>query len=315
MLRYPEEPIFAAKPTMAPKPRSNPDISGQKAMSKGTSSQARQSTISHLDPGLFSPPNFPAGPKALSMRSITTAPGLGLAAALVLGSCGSQVTDSAETHPAFDFLLRKYDTNKDGFVSRQEYKRTEVAFRRLDRDGSGRLDEADFYQPQSAVGADSRSAAEVAFFSMFKDSEQAERLDLKTLLESFAVLDANDDGLLTVQEFRDSMSPSETESNAPEQGGPWPSLLAMADSDHDGGLSLDECTAVFTGGRENTVWAQVSGKVFIGPSGFVDEILERPLEGLPAPSVQLTALESGDPVELEDLWREKPIALIFGSYT
>ena len=72
---------------------------------------------------------------------------------------------------------------------------------------------------------------------------------------------------------------------------------------------------VFSGGQADTVWAQISEKVIIGPAAFVDEILDRPLQGLSAPSLKLTALDSGDSVELEDLWREKPVALIFGSYT
>ena len=249
------------------------------------------------------------------MRSITSAPGLGLATALVLGSCGSQGTDSAVGHPAFDFLLRKYDTNDDGYVSRQEYKRTEVAFRRLDRDGSGRLDGADFYQPQSADEDDSRSVAETTLFNMFKGSERPERLDLETLRGSFVLSDSNGDGLLNMQEFEGSRSRREPEASAPEQADQWPSLLAIADSDQDGCLSLEECVTVFSGGQADTVWAQISEKVIIGPAAFVDEILDRPLQGLSAPSLKLTALDSGDSVELEDLWREKPVALIFGSYT
>ena len=53
----------------------------------------------------------------------------------------------------WEYLAGRYDTNEDGKISKDEYKRGDAQFARLDRDGNGFIEEADTKQKRRRRGA------------------------------------------------------------------------------------------------------------------------------------------------------------------
>lgn len=50
----------------------------------------------------------------------------------------------ADADDAWAYLLKKYDANKDGVLTRKEYTRDDEHWKNLDVDGSGKVDKAEF---------------------------------------------------------------------------------------------------------------------------------------------------------------------------
>ncbi|TAJ16316.1 MAG: DUF1549 domain-containing protein, partial [Planctomycetota bacterium] len=94
------------------------------------------------------------------------------AAVLALASSAAQQRDNN----AFDALLRRYDADFDGRISRAEYPRSAAMFRRLDKDKDGFLSAADFGAAKAKVGA---PAADAADPSQSMSAEQTEFFESK----------------------------------------------------------------------------------------------------------------------------------------
>ena len=82
--------------------------------------------------------------------------------------------------------LMRYDTNKDGFVDRAEWKAAQEArFKQLDVNGDGKLTQDELFARTPAVGS-----------SVLPTDRQAERQS-----SYFQLLDADRDGVVTLAEF------------------------------------------------------------------------------------------------------------------
>jgi Ca2+-binding EF-hand superfamily protein len=82
--------------------------------------------------------------------------------------------------------LMRYDTNKDGFVDRTEWKAAQEArFKQLDVNGDGKLTQDELFARTPAVGN-----------SVLPTDRQAERQS-----SYFQLLDADRDGVVTLAEF------------------------------------------------------------------------------------------------------------------
>jgi Ca2+-binding EF-hand superfamily protein len=114
--------------------------------------------------------------------------------------------------------LQAMDTDKDGRVTREEWKGPEKLFGRLDRNQDGAIDSADARRPDGKRAGDKTPATGS---SDMPGGEAAAEQDLR-LRTHFASLDTNKDGTLTSDET------------------PSPRLLEMTDKDGDGKVTLEE---------------------------------------------------------------------------
>ena len=60
------------------------------------------------------------------------------------GDQGDQGDAQEEPKDAWSFLLRKYDADKDGVITRKEYTRDDTRWKNLDVDGDGKVVRAEF---------------------------------------------------------------------------------------------------------------------------------------------------------------------------
>lgn len=213
------------------------------------------------------------------------------------------------------YLLDRYDSNGDGAVSWSEHGRTAQAFARLDRDGNGLVDSAD-YAAAPAKGSRMRGErAALLIGAYLQQDENGSFLASEELGRAFEAYDSNGDGLLDEEEFRcGALAPapgpileSARARALLEDVDPWTGLLAGVDADADGSLSRSEVLVFHErrGGGAPWVWQEEL------PS---DQAL-RPLMGLPAPDLTLAPLDGGTSVTLSSFEGDRPVALIFGSYT
>lgn len=84
-----------------------------------------------------------------------------VAAVLLLGAACVEARAQTDTRPAtrpsagadaenaWDWLASRYDANSDRRITRAEYKRSDEAFKNLDRDGDGVVTADDFGRPAS----------------------------------------------------------------------------------------------------------------------------------------------------------------------
>lgn len=63
---------------------------------------------------------------------------------ILSGFCHAQRNIEGRYAQVWDFLVEKYDKNKDGKISKDEYERGDETFARLDRNGDGFLTQNDW---------------------------------------------------------------------------------------------------------------------------------------------------------------------------
>ena len=230
----------------------------------------------------------------------------------------------------WEYLKSKYDADDDGRVTQDEYDRKRTQFDRLDRSGDGVITVEDF----ARSGRGNRMQgfrAERTVSSYFQLDEENDKLTRAELEEAFDRYDADGDAVIDRDEFdrsaedqRVALPGGEMMRTMMGNADPWDLIMAGTDGDDDGRLASAELMAFFKaqdedgdgvweirspaprrrGGRRSRAGASSSGEPETGP-----------VTGSMAPDFTLMAPNGGMPVTLSSFQKNKPVALIFGSYT
>jgi hypothetical protein len=260
--------------------------------------------------------------------------GTGMLLAPVAGAQEAGAPDTAETpETIWTFLSGKYDADGDGVVSREEYTRPDDTFARLDKNGASALDESDFsVDDRPGGGMPSGRMGEMIlqrYFDQVEDGGLA-RTEVQTAHASF---DSNADGRIARAEFEKQV---EARNSSPDDGDDrmggmmgsmrfdrFSSLLEVADANDDLNLSLEELLAWFdkVDSDGNGIWTRGGGMGSRDPAPE-DGAEQLPVEdtapaaeGKLAPDFELQPPHDGKPVKLSSFVDDRPVALIFGSYT
>jgi Ca2+-binding EF-hand superfamily protein len=205
------------------------------------------------------------------------------------------------------FLRERHDVDGDGTVSEEEYRRNHEAFVRLDRNRDGVLTAEDFRR----AGGMTAMVAQMTVMRYFQDDEDPRDLKLVELTVRFDVHDADRDGQFSRQEFEaaDVSARPGTVRAMPPGMAPYASLLEAADADASGALSRQELVVFFEARDDGDgVWRmRRPRRPSRGPTGAP--------EGRPAPDFTLHDPGGKHAVTLSSFAGERPVALIFGSYT
>ena len=246
------------------------------------------------------------------------------------------------TDPAIEtvwaYLADRYDADGDGAISEAEYARDAAQFSRWDRDGDGELSAADFERSSSRDGGSGRGngmsmgMARRTLARYFQTDDDAGLLPLSEANEAFALYDGSDgsaaDGRLTEGEFTCSMDErfqavpgdeSPMVRRAMEDAEPWPTLLAGIDGDGNGELTPTEIGAFYTDVmRTETIdyseWSE-RGAPRRQPAADAGGDQLAAQQGQPAPDFTLASPDGETTYKLTDFRGDRPVALIFGSYT
>ena len=242
----------------------------------------------------------------------------------ILGAaaCQSAPPVPMDEPAAFTFVRERYDANGDGAVSEDEYRRAGVQFARLDRTGDGVLRADDFetagrrmlgMRPEEARRQRARHLLAWYFQG---EGTGPHRVEEEELLEALAVYDVNGDGRVGRTEFEARAATGETYGRTPsgrwagllelETTDPWERLLQGADLDGNGFLTAADLEGFYGLVEERDGWS------FDPRHGVA---IGRSLDGLPAPDFSLPSLDGSGDVTLSDFAGDRPVALIFGSYT
>ena len=235
--------------------------------------------------------------------------------------------DRGSNASALKYLLSQHDANKDGKIDATEYKRGKEAFARLDKNSDGVINKDDFESMPGRRRRGDRSGRGAQmmgrFFSRYLDEDGDQtvtRGDWDKFLKACA---STDDGIVTADSF--------------ESAGGNPRMLRflgrMLDGDGDGDITRSELDKAFAMADANKD-GQVAGKELNsggggrggsggqqgrggrGGRGGRSRGNKLPSAGEKAPDFTLPTTD--DPkklVTLSDFAGDRPVALIFGSYT
>ncbi len=208
----------------------------------------------------------------------------------------------ASGEKVWKLLAEKYDKDKDGRVTREEYPREKQKFEAYDRNGDGVLNQEDF--ASSGRSARRRGARRSG----------GRRMDPGRIFHFLLLRFADDDGSRSISKKEWKAVRTELASGEPMQGmraRMQQAALRFLDKDKDGKLS----------GKELGGWF---GKADINGDGKVTraELLgtrgqnKLPTRGELAPDFELPFVkDSKKTVRLSSFAGKKAVALIFGSYT
>ena len=232
------------------------------------------------------------------------------------------VPTPAETGNAiFDYLLARYDADGDGAIAAQEYDRPGDAFTRLDRDGDDRITEGDVRpsgRRQRALPSDEarRLRAVHLLGWYFQDDDKPQAISIAEMLSAFQAYDANGDERIGRSEFEMVAEERIARGRQPagrwaglvevETTDPWERIVLGVDRDEDSFLRPSELESFFAENEALDAWSFKETEVQAPTQSLV---------GRRAPDFTLPRLGGSDSVTLSDFAGERPVALIFGSYT
>ncbi len=224
-----------------------------------------------------------------------------------------------ESNPVFEYLLDRYDRDDDGTITADEYDREGADFARLDRTMDGRLTAEDFERSGRRVralhpseGRRLRAVHLVAWY--LQDDDDAAHVGRSEVQAALQAYDRNEDGRVGRTEFERIADRRARYGRRPD--GRWAGLLEVettdpferlidgTDGNDDGFLTAAELDAFYT--SHEAQWTIDPALVSAPP---------RALTGQVAPDFTLASPDGATTVTLSDFAGERPVALIFGSYT
>ena len=219
------------------------------------------------------------------------------------------------------YLTERYDQDGDGVISASEYDRGADRFARLDSNQDGKISADDFESRGRGMRMDPASLAALMVRRSFSAGEgEEEGLSLDAFNERLAKADSDGDALLTRKEF-------EEHAGEQDSGGgldAYATLLEVIDEDGDQQLSLDEFVAWFDNRDLNEDLFLDSDELpSLGPRRGRGSSRREPAVnsnarnavGKVAPDFDLRPPKGGESVRLSSFAGDRPVALIFGSYT
>lgn len=253
--------------------------------------------------------------------------------ALVVGGCRSapapagvgggggdaQPAASEASESVYAYLTARYDADGDGVVTAAEYGRDGAAFARLDRARDGVLTPEDFVAAgRRVLGSSPAEARRLRALHLlgwyFQSDGRPESVDVDELVAAHEAYDADGNGRVGRREF-ERLAPSRAGFGRRPAGrwagllevettDPWERIVRGVDSNVDSFLSAAELAAFH---RANAgEWTFAAEDVF-APDG--------PAAGAVAPDFTLAGYDGGGAITLSSFAGERPVALIFGSYT
>ncbi len=224
----------------------------------------------------------------------------------------------------WEYYREKYDIDGDGRVSEAEYDENRGGFARLDRSGDGHLEADDFASSSPGNSRDMRSMeiemrAMRALFEYLQEEGETSELTMDELFYAAEAYDQNGDEVLAEVEFRTASSkrfvamPKDDMARMMGERDPWESLVSGIDENADGTLSFPEFESFFE---------QLDGDFILSfemeePIGGTTPRMPQtgPRVGSVAPDFELAPTSGGEKITLSSFTDERPVALIFGSYT
>ena len=223
------------------------------------------------------------------------------------------------------YIATRYDTDFDGLVQPDEYDRG--AFAGLDRDQDGVLSVADFEVDQApeATLMMTVMVGESLLGRYFQGDDQPESLGAGELEQVMRGYDTDDDGRIDAGEFGCAAEVQAAFGQVPTGGlasmlrtrDPWGGLRSAIDTDADDALGDWELFAFFESLDEDA-----DGELNFDPESSwtedgspMTETSSGPAPGLPAPDFELPLDRGTEVVRLSSFKGDRPVALIFGSYT
>ena len=248
----------------------------------------------------------------------------------------SPVDAKGEFESIHDYLMARYDVDRDGRITAAEYARSEETFKRLDKNQDGVLTTDDFASRSRGGSGGNRGVGQmssqmamrfVAWY--FQGDDEPGKLLLAELEAALETYDTDEDGAISKDELSCGIplrsglgqKPSGRMAQMLEGEDAYKSLLAAADKDKNGALARVELVAFFKAQDSNSdgVWdlSGFSGSPRGGArgGGRGSRPVTGPEQGTLAPDFTLTTLQGDEQVSLSEFRGKKPVALIFGSYT
>ena len=231
-------------------------------------------------------------------------------------------------------LSEKYDKDKSGAISKEEYTRGEEKFAQLDRNSDGELTAQDFEGGGGGRGGRGRGrgrGGRAGMASMansrlarMADKDENEEVTEKEWNTFLGSLKPDKDGTIPREAFEEVLSDGGAGRMASR-------MIEILDTNRDDAISKDELDAVWTALDRNEDGA-IKGDEFArsrggpggargGGGGARGGGGSAPEEGTDAPDFELAyaskdgKAKGGKKVRLSSFEGDKPVALVFGSYT